>query len=108
MSVFLIAEIKISDDSWVPAYAANVHKFVERQGGKYLSRSGNITAIEGAKKDCSLVAVMQFDSKKALQAFVNDPEYQPYAKARQAGSVSQFYMIDDTDLAGTVTYLPAA
>ena len=41
-------------------------------------------------------------------AFVNDPEYQPYVKARQAGSVSQFYMIDDTDLAGTVTYLPAA
>ena len=108
MSVFLIAEIKISDDSWVPAYAANVHKFVERQGGKYLSRSGNITAIEGAPKDRSLVAVMQFDSKNALQAFVNDPEYQPYAKARQAGSVSQFYMIDDTDLAGTVTYLPAA
>jgi uncharacterized protein (DUF1330 family) len=108
MSVFLIAEIKISDDSWVPAYAANVHKLVESQGGKYLSRSGNITAIEGAQKDCDLVAVMQFDSKTALQAFVNDPEYQPYAKARQAGSVSQFYMIDDTDLAGTITYLPAA
>jgi uncharacterized protein (DUF1330 family) len=51
---------------------------------------------------------MQFDSKNALQAFVNDPEYQPYVKTRQAGSVSQFYMIDDTDLAGTITYLPAA
>jgi hypothetical protein len=29
-------------------------------------------------------------------------------KARQAGSISQFYMIDDTDLAGTITYLSAA
>lgn len=108
MSAFLIAEIKISDDSWVPAYAANVHKFVEKHGGKYLSRSGNITAIEGAQKECSLVAVMQFDSQNALQAFVSDPDYQPYAKARQVGSVSQFYMIDDTDIAGTITYLPAA
>jgi uncharacterized protein (DUF1330 family) len=108
MCVFLIAEIKITNDSWVPTYAANVHKFVEKQGGKYLSRSGNITDIEGAKKDATLVAIMQFDSKDSLLSFVNDPDYQPYAKARQAGSVSQFYMIDNTDLAGTVTYLPSA
>lgn len=38
----------------------------------------------------------------------NDPDYQPYLKARQAGSVSQFCMIDDTDIAGTVPYLKAA
>ena len=107
MSLFLIAEIKITNDAWVPEYAANVHKFVARQGGKYLSRSGNITTLEGQNKDCTLVAVMQFPTKIALQAFVNDPEYQPYVKARQAGSVSQFYMIDSTDIAGTVPYLTA-
>jgi len=108
MSVFLIAEIKITDDSWVPAYAANVHKLVEKQGGTYLSRSGNITSIEGAKKDSTLVAIMQFPSKNALEAFVNAPDYQPFAKARRAGSNSQFYMIDDSDMAGTIPYLAAA
>ena len=108
MSVFLIAEIKITDPAWVPDYAANVHNLVAKHGGKYLSRSGNITRMEGAEKDCSLIAVMQFPSRSELEAFVNDPAYQPYAKARQAGSHSQFYMIDDTDLAGTVPYLKAA
>jgi len=108
MSVFLIAEIKVTDDSWVPGYASNVHKFVEKQGGRYLSRSGNITAIEGMKKDCTLVAIMQFPNKMALEGFVNDPEYQSYVKARKAGSVSQFYMIDDTDIAGAIPYLAAA
>jgi uncharacterized protein (DUF1330 family) len=107
MSVFLIADIKITNDAWVPEYAANVHKFVEKQGGKYLSRSGNITTLEGPKKDSNLVAIMQFPSKSALEAFVNAPEYQPYVKARQAGSVSRFFMIDDTDIAGTVSYLTA-
>lgn len=107
MSLFLIAEIKITNDAWVPDYAATVHKLVARQGGKYLSRSGNITTIEGENKDCTLVAVMQFPTKTALQAFVNDPDYQPYVKARQAGSTSQFYMIDSTDIAGTVPYLTA-
>ena len=107
MSVFLVADIKITSDAWVPEYAANVHRFVERQGGKYLSRSGNITTLEGPQTDSSLVAIMQFPSKRALEAFVNDPEYQPYVKARQAGSVSKFFMIDDTDIAGTVPYLKA-
>jgi uncharacterized protein (DUF1330 family) len=51
----------------------NVHILVERQEGKYLSRSGNITAIEGAQQDCSLIVVMQFRSKGSLQAFVNAP-----------------------------------
>jgi len=107
MSVFLVADIKITSDAWVPEYAANVHKFVERQGGRYLSRSGNITTLEGPQKDSNLVAIMQFPSKSAVEAFVNDPEYQPYIKARQAGSVSKFFMIDDTDIAGTVPYLKA-
>jgi uncharacterized protein (DUF1330 family) len=108
MTTFLIAEIKITNDAWVPDYAANVHSLVAKQGGKYLSRSGNITPLEGAQKDCTLIAIIQFPSKAAAEAFVSDPAYQPYLKARQAGSVSQFYMIDDTDIAGTVPYLKAA
>ncbi len=108
MSVFLIAEIKITDGAWVPDYAANVHHLVAKQGGRYLSRSGNITPVEGPHKDLSLVAVMQFPSRSALEAFVHDPDYQAHVQARQAGSRSQFYMIDDTDLAGTVPYLKAA
>jgi len=107
MSVFLIAEVKVTNDAWIPEYAANVHGIVEKHGGKYLSRSGNITTLEGNKKDFTLVAVIQFPSATALSAFVNDPEYQPYAKARQAGSVSQFYTIDDTDIAGAIPYLRA-
>ena len=33
MSVFLIAEIKVTDDNWVADYAANVHPIVEKHGG---------------------------------------------------------------------------
>ena len=40
MAVFVIADIKIIDDSWVPGYATQVHTLVEKHGGKYLSRSG--------------------------------------------------------------------
>lgn len=107
MSVFLIANIKVTNDVWVPQYAANVHKLVEKHGGKYLSRSGNITTLEGADTDSTLVAILQFPTENALMKFASDPEYQPYGSARQAGSISNFFMIDDTDTAGTIPYLPA-
>ena len=107
MSVYLIADIKVTDDGWIPDYAANVHKLVEKHGGKYLSRSGNITTLEGQDKDSTLIAILEFPSQNALENFANDPEYAPYGKARQAGSVSNFHMIDDTDITGAIPYLAA-
>lgn len=106
MSVFLIADIKITNGDWVPGYAGNVHKLVARHGGKYLSRSGNIKTVEGPESDSTLIAIVQFPSQAALDSFATDPEYAPYGKARQAGSISRFTVIDDTDIAGTIDYLP--
>lgn len=107
MSVYLIADIKVTDDGWVPEYAANVHKLVEKHGGRYLSRSGNIETLEGEAKDSTLIAILEFPSRKALDGFAADPDYAPYGRARQSGSVSNFHVIDDTDIAGAIPYLKA-
>lgn len=108
MSVFLIAQVKVTDDAWIPDYAAKVHDIVGKHGGKYLSRSGSIDTIEGTALDTTLIALLQFPTRAALDAFVNDPDYAPFAKARQDGSESHFQVIDDTDAAGAIPYLPAA
>lgn len=108
MSVFVIADVKVTDDAWIPDYAARVHDLVARHGGKYLSRSGNIETLEGEALDTTLVAVIEFPSRDAVLSFASDPEYAPFAKARQDGSVSRLHLIDDTDLAGTIPYLRAA
>lgn len=107
MSVYLIAEIKVTDDGWVPEYAANVHDLVEKHGGRYLSRSGNIATLEGEPRANTLIAILEFPSRAALDGFAGDPAYAPYGKARQAGSTSIFQVIDDTDIAGTIPYLKA-
>ncbi len=108
MTVYVIADVKVTNDSWVPSYAANVHKIIHKHGGKYLSRSANITTAEGQPLDTSVIALVQFPSMEAVQAFATDPDYAPYAAARQAGSISRLHIIDDTDFLGTVPYLPAA
>jgi uncharacterized protein (DUF1330 family) len=108
MSAYLIADIKVTDDSWVPAYAASVHDLVAKHGGKYLSRSGNVKTLEGQPLDTTLIAVMEFPSGAAAEAFIGDRDYAPFVAARQSGSESRFQLIDNTDLAGTIPYLPKA
>src|SRR6266567_581036 len=106
MTVYVIADIKVTDEGWIPAYAASVHELVHKHGGKYLSRSGNVKTLEGKPLDTTFIALLEFPSAEAVQAFATDPKYAPYAAARQAGSESRFQLIDDTDVAGTIPYLP--
>jgi uncharacterized protein (DUF1330 family) len=106
MSAYLIADVTVIDDRWLPDYTEVVHDIVAKHGGKYLARSANIKTLEGEESDTMVIAVLEFPTMEALQAFVDDPEYAPHAKARQDGTVSIFRAIDDTDVAGTIPYLP--
>ena len=124
MPVYLIADVTVTDESWSPEYAEKVHDIVGKHGGRYLSRSGNITTIEGDPLESTLIALIEFPSREALDAFASDPssaalrsarvaligilEPVPYGEARQKGSISRFHVIDDTDLAGTIPYLGKA
>ena len=106
MAVYLIAQVKVTDDAWLPAYAAKVHDIVHRHGGEYLARSANIVPIEGDAPDATVIGILKFPTRADAENFASDTEYAPFARARQAGSLSQFYVIDDTDAAGTLPYLP--
>jgi uncharacterized protein (DUF1330 family) len=108
MTAYLIADVKVTNDAWIPDYAAEVNDIAAKHGGRYLSRSGNITPLEGTPPDTTLIAIIQFPSVEAAQSFASDPAYARFASARQQGSVSRFFIIDDTDVAGTIPYLPKA
>jgi uncharacterized protein (DUF1330 family) len=68
MTVYVIADIKVTDDGWIPAYAASVHELVHKHGGKYLSRSGNVKTLEGKPLDTTFMALLEFPSAEAVQA----------------------------------------
>jgi uncharacterized protein (DUF1330 family) len=108
MSVYFIADIKVTNNKWLPSYAASVHDIVHKHGGKYLARSGNVKTLEGKPSSSTLIALIEFPSADAVRAFLSDPDYAPFAAARQAGSDSQIQLIDDTDLASIISYLPKA
>jgi len=105
VTVYVIGDIKVTDESWIPEYTAKVHDIVHRHGGKYLSRSANIVTVEGPPSDETLVALIEFPSMDAVKAFASDPDYAPFGEARRAGTESHFRVIDASDVAGTIPYL---
>jgi len=106
MTAYVIADVKVTDEQWIPDYAANVLDIVHKHGGRYLARSANVATVEGVLRDTTFVAILQFPSMEAAHAFAGDPDYAPYGQARRAGSLSRLIAVDDTDVAGTIPYLP--
>lgn len=105
MTVYIIAEVEVTDDAWHGEYGERVHDIVHRYGGKYLSRSANIVNLEGESLPTTSIALLEFPDAESVEAFGTSPDYAPFRAARQAGSNSRFRMIDDTDVAGTIPYL---
>jgi uncharacterized protein (DUF1330 family) len=105
MAVYVIADIKVTDEAWIPEYAKAAHEIVHKHGGRYLARSANVKTLEGKPLDTTLIAIVEFPNEEAVKAFASDPAYARYAKMRQEGSDSRFQLIDDTDVAGTISYL---
>jgi len=48
MTVYVIADINVTDDSWIPDYASSVHHIVHKHGGSPL--------------DTTLIAILEFQN----------------------------------------------
>ena len=108
MRAYLIALITVTDDAWVGRYLAEVPGLVERHGGRYLARGGKHRALEGDVTDPNVVALLEFPDTPSLDAFLADPDYAPHLEARKNGSVSRFFAVEGTDIAGALPDLPKA
>ncbi len=99
MKYYAVAELEITDQTWIPEYLKNVTKLVEQGGGRYLARTSRIERIEGARKLPQIFLLIQWPSKEAAESFYNSDEYRPYLKSRIAGATSEFLLVAGEDVA---------
>ena len=97
MSYFSVLAVTPTTDDWIPAYIGPANALVAKHGGKYLARTATHEQVEGEKQDAALRIVIQWPSKEAAMAFMNDPEYVPHLKARTEGSVSFHFLVEAKD-----------
>ena len=47
--------------------------------------------------DAGLRIILEWPSKEAALAFLNDPEYTPHLQARTSGSISHHFLVEAKD-----------
>jgi uncharacterized protein (DUF1330 family) len=93
MAAYLIADIRVKDPAEFAAYGALATAVVERHGGRYLVRGGQVTRKEGDWSPSRLV-VLEFDSMDAARAFYESDEYQAILGRRQRSADSDLVFVE--------------
>ena len=101
MKYYAVAEIEVTDRSWVREYVADVTPLVERYGGRYLARTSNVETLEGQRRTPPLVVLIEWPSREAARAFYESEEYRPYRERRLAGARNEFVLVAGEDMTGT-------
>jgi uncharacterized protein (DUF1330 family) len=101
MKCYSVAEIAITDQSWVPAYVKNVTGLVEQHGGRYLARTSKIERLEGERKVPQIFLIIEWPSEDVAKAFYECDEYRPYRQSRMAEAKNEFLLVAGEDIMRT-------
>jgi uncharacterized protein (DUF1330 family) len=99
MTRYAYGEIILKKTNWVGEYVRKIKPFIEKHGGRVLSRTTRMEKVEGARSLPTNVILVEFPDRESACAFFNDPDYQPLRALRVDGSVSEFTLFPAEDLA---------
>jgi uncharacterized protein (DUF1330 family) len=86
MSVYMIVEAKeVFDKQKYSEYISKVPKIIERFGGKYIVRGGDVSVVAGDWKPARVI-IVEFESMEKFEAWWNSPEYRAIAPLRENGA----------------------
>ena len=97
MTCYSVLAVTPTTDDWVPDYLPVANALVARHGGKYLARTASHERLEGEGAGAALRIIIEWPSKEAAKAFMDDPAYKPHLEARKAGSNSHHFLIEGKD-----------
>lgn len=97
MAYYSVLEVTPTGEDWIPDYIGSANALVAQHGGTYLARTSSHERLEGEGEDVALRIIIEWPSKAAAVAFMNDPAYRPHLEARTAGSNSNHFLIEGKD-----------
>jgi uncharacterized protein (DUF1330 family) len=100
MKYYAVAELDVTDPSWVRDYVANVTLMVQERGGRYLARSTRIEQLEGERTPPQVLLIIEWPSKEAADAFYESEEYRPFRESRRQAARNEFLLVTGEDVNG--------
>jgi uncharacterized protein (DUF1330 family) len=88
MPAYLMVEHTITDAAKFEEYRVKVGPIIARHGGRYITKSGShkIVEADNAVWRPERVVIIEFPNMAALEAWYNDPDYQPLIALRRASA----------------------
>lgn len=93
MSAYLIADRNVESRAALDEYAREIPKTLERYGGRYIVRGGNLEVVEGEWKPRSLV-ILEFPTMEALKHWYDSEEYRPLKEMRMRAAPSDVVLVE--------------
>jgi len=101
MSAYMVAFVTAHNLDWFAEYRVKVPPIVRSHGGNFLGVTKTIPnaveLVEGTAQVPQGMVIFTFPSMDAVKAFLADPEYAPYRKARIAATESNFFAFENDD-----------
>lgn len=97
MTYYSVLDVTPTSEDWIPDYIETANAIITQHGGRFLARTSNHERLEGKGEDAALRIIIEWPSKEAALAYINDPAYAPHLKARTAGSKSHHFLIEGKD-----------
>ncbi|GAC1327362.1 MAG: DUF1330 domain-containing protein [Mycobacteriales bacterium] len=92
MAAYVVCDIEVTDPEGYQGYRALSGPAVEKYGGRYLVRGGEVDILEGEWRPSRFV-IIEFDDTAAAQAWYDGPEYAAAREIRQAASKASFILV---------------
>ena len=93
MSAYVLSSIKVNNPDNYKEYVTKVKSIVEKFGGEYLVRGGEMTVIEGEWNNPRSIEI-KFQSKVKAMEWYNSDEYKPIRQIRHDNAVSNSIIVE--------------
>ena len=93
MAAYVIANVRVTDPDRYPEYIGRVSQTIERHGGRYLARGGEVEVLEGDWEPQRLV-ILEFESMERFRELYGSAEYAPLKRLRLEAAETQFVVVE--------------
>jgi uncharacterized protein (DUF1330 family) len=92
MTAYMIVRMNVTDMEQYREYTKLTPAIIEKFGGKFIVRGGDVVTLEGEPETRRIVMV-EFPSVEVAQAFYNSDEYQHAISVRENAAVGEFIVV---------------
>ncbi|RJP21912.1 MAG: DUF1330 domain-containing protein [Candidatus Abyssobacteria bacterium SURF_5] len=99
MQVYLIIDIEVIDQALYSEYVRKVPATVEKYGGRYLARGGNIRTLSGDWRPERIILI-EFPSAEALRGWISSPDYAALRDIRERSTRDRAIIVEGVPSSG--------